>query len=96
MSTCDPSPVAAVGQIMSLGNGGVLRLKGEVSQTWIDVDGDRATNIRSLDVDVNRVRVSLEARQPWAISHATKLQSTLEVGARHDRFIPMARNRHRT
>ena len=72
------------GQIMSLGNGGVLRLKGEVSQTWIDVDGDRATNIRSLDVDVNRVRVSLEARQPWAISHATKLQSTLEVGARHD------------
>ncbi len=72
------------GQIMALGNGGVLRLKGEVSQTWIDVDGDRATNIRSLDVDVNRVRVSLEARQPWAISHATKLQSTLEVGARHD------------
>ena len=72
------------GKIMSLGNGGVLRLKGEVSQTWIDVDGDRATNIRSLDVDVNRVRVSLEARQPWAISHATKLQSTLEVGARHD------------
>ncbi len=72
------------GQIMSLGNGGVLRLKGEVSQTWIDVDGDRANDIRSLDVDVNRVRVSLEARQPWAISHATKLQSTLEVGARHD------------
>ena len=72
------------GKIMDLGNGGVLRLKGEVSQTWIDVDGDRATNIRSLDVDVNRVRVSLEARQPWAISHATKLQSTLEVGARHD------------
>ncbi len=72
------------GQIMALGNGGVLRLKGEVSQTWIDVDGDRANNIRSLDVDVNRVRVSLEARQPWAISHATKLQSTLEVGARHD------------
>ena len=72
------------GQIMALGNGGVLRLKGEVSQTWIDVDGDRANDIRSLDVDVNRVRVSLEARQPWAISHATKLQSTLEVGARHD------------
>ncbi len=72
------------GQIMALGNGGTLRLKGEVSQTWVNVDADRANNIRSLDVDVNRVRVSLEARQPWAISHATKLQSTLEVGARHD------------
>ncbi len=72
------------GTLIDFDNGGALRLKGEISQTWINVDGDRANDIRSLDVDVNRIRVSLEARQPWAISNAASMESTLEAGARHD------------
>ena len=72
------------GTLIDFDNGGALRLKGEISQTWINVDGDRANEIRSLDVDVNRIRVSLEARQPWAISNTSSMESTLEAGARHD------------
>ena len=73
------------GQIMDLGNGGTLRLKGELSQASIDVDGNPTGNIVGEDVYINRVRVSLEATRPQqALANEAWLEPLLEAGVRHD------------
>ena len=61
---------------------GVLRLKGEVMQNMMEVDG--SADIDGLTIDANRLQIGLEATQSRDLDNGAHLEPSLEAGVRLD------------
>ncbi len=60
-----------------------LRLKGEVTQSTLEVD-ESNSSFSGRQVDVNRARVSLEATNSIALVNGARTERSMELGIRHD------------
>ena len=60
-----------------------LRLKGEVTQSTLEVD-ESNSSFGGRQVDVNRARVSLEATNSIALVNGARTERSMELGIRHD------------
>ena len=62
-----------------------LRLKGEVSQSTLEVDANKDNSgLEASEVDTNRVRVSLESTNTIALDNGARTERSAEAGIRHD------------
>ena len=62
-----------------------LRLKGEVSQSTLEVDANKdGSGLKASEVDTNRVRVSLESTNTIALDNGARTERSAEAGIRHD------------
>ena len=59
-----------------------VRLKGEVSKTDLSIES--SSQIISQNVDATRVRISLEANQPYKVPDGGTIEPSVEVGVRYD------------
>ena len=59
-----------------------VRIKAETAYTWADIDGEGA--LKGLTLNASRSRLMLEAVHERALESGGTLNSSLEVGVRHD------------
>ena len=60
-----------------------LRLKGEISQSVLEVDDAKGTDLPD-EVDANRARLSLESTNTITRDNGVRIDRNVEVGVRHD------------
>ena len=62
-----------------------LRLKGEISQSSLDVEQSNDPNaLKGMEVDANRARLSLESTNTITRDNGARIDRKVEVGVRHD------------
>ena len=62
-----------------------LRLKGEVSQSSLDVEQSKiAGGLNGMELDANRIRLSLESTNSITRDNGARIDRKVEVGVRHD------------
>ena len=62
-----------------------LRLKGEVSQSSLDVEQSKiAGGLDGMELDANRIRLSLESTNSITRDNGARIDRKVEVGVRHD------------
>ena len=62
-----------------------LRLKGEVSQSSLDVEQSKiAGGLDGMELDANRIRLSLESTNSITRDNGARIDRNVEVGVRHD------------
>ena len=62
-----------------------LRLKGEVSQSSLDVEQSKiAGGLDGMELDANRIRLSLESTNSITRANGARIDRNVEVGVRHD------------
>ena len=63
-----------------------LRLKGEVAQTQLEVEGDQTAGgtVDELEVDASRIRVAMEVGRSRKLDGGGVFEPSLEIGARFD------------
>ena len=76
--------LGAIGIIGTLLEGGVLDLALKSDALWVRTDSDAATGLAAASAQVSRVRLILEGGRTLALSAASTLTPTLQVGLRHD------------
>ena len=71
------------GKVRETEGGSIVRIKGDVLQSEIEVDANGA-GIPADKLDVNRLRVAVEASRPRTLESGARLEPSLEAGIRHD------------
>ena len=62
-----------------------LRLKGEISQSVLEVDANKdGSGLSEMEVDANRARLSLESTNTITRDNGARTDRKVELGARHD------------
>ena len=62
-----------------------LRLKGEISQSSLDVEQSKiAGGLNGMELDANRIRLSLESTNSITRDNGARIDRNVEVGVRHD------------
>ena len=62
-----------------------LRLKGEISQSSLDVEQSKiAGGLNGMELDANRIRLSLESTNSITRDNGARIDRKVEVGVRHD------------
>ena len=76
--------LGAVGVEGTLLEGNALDLVVKSDALWVRTDSDAATGLAAASAQVNRLRLILEGGRTLALSAASTLTPTLQVGLRHD------------
>ena len=71
------------GKVRETEAGSIVRIKGDVLQSEIEVDANGA-GIAADKLDVNRLRVAVEASRSRTLDSGARLEPSLEAGIRHD------------
>ena len=79
-------------QSIAIGGGGVvwqqnantLRVKGEVSQSSLEVDKGKPGSLDEIEVDASRIRLSLESTNSITRDNGARIDRKVELGIRHD------------
>ena len=61
-----------------------LRLKGEISQSSLEVEQGKPGSLDEMEVDANRIRLSLESTNTVTWGNGARTDRKVELGARHD------------
>ena len=62
-----------------------LRVKGEISQSMLEVDANKdGSGLSEMEVDANRARLSLESTNSITRANGARTDRKVELGARHD------------
>ena len=61
-----------------------LRLKGEVSQSSLDVEQSKNAGLNGMELDANRIRLSLESTNSITRDNGARIDRKVELGIRHD------------
>ena len=62
-----------------------LRVKGEISQSVLEVDANKdGSGLSEMEVDANRARLSLESTNSITRDNGARIDRNVEVGVRHD------------
>ena len=61
-----------------------LRLKGEVSQSTLEVDKGKPGSLDEMELDASRIRLSLESTNSITRDNGARIDRKVELGIRHD------------